>query len=147
MAQRQTTAPIEGEATQHDLPSLFERLAEDVTKLIDQKLTLLKIEVKEEADAYLRGIIAIGAGAIVAGVGFAMANIALALAVSTLFSGTSLSQPARYALSFVITGAGYLVIGTAVILITKKRLATQGIIPRRTVQELGRDKEWLEKEL
>ena len=147
MAQRQTTAPIEAEATQRDLPSLFERLAEDVTKLFDQKLTLLKIEVKEEADAYLRGIIAIGAGAIVAGVGFAMVNIALAFAVFTLFSGTSLSQPARYALSFVITGAGYLVIGTAVILITKKRLATQGIIPRRTVQELGRDKEWLEKEL
>jgi len=147
MAQRQTTTTIEAEATQHDLPSLFERLAEDVTKLFDQKLTLLKIEVKEEADAYLRGIIAIGAGAIVAGVGFAMANIALAFAVSTLFSGTSLSQPARYALSFVITGAAYLVIGTAVILITKKRLATQGIIPRRTVQELGRDKEWLEKEL
>jgi uncharacterized membrane protein YqjE len=147
MAQRQTTAPVEAEPTQHDLPSLFERLAEDVTKLFDQKLTLLKIEVKEEADAYLRGIIAIGAGAIVAGVGFAMANIALAFALSTLFSGTSLSQPARYALSFVITGAAYLVIGTAVILIAKKRLATQGIIPRRTVQELGRDKEWLEKEL
>jgi len=30
-----------------DLPSLFERLAQDLAKLFDQKVTLLKIEVKE----------------------------------------------------------------------------------------------------
>ena len=141
------TNTLERRDQQNDLPSLVERLAGDVANLFDQKVTLLKIELKEEVDAYVRGSLFIAAGGIVAAVGFALANIALAFAVSTLFSGTSLSQPARYALSFVITGAGYLVIGTAVILITKKRLATQGIIPRRTVQELERDKEWLEKEL
>lgn len=147
MAQRQTNTALEAQDKPADLPSLFERLADDVAKLFDQKLTLLKIELKEETDAYVRGIIAIVAGAIVAAVGFALANIALAFAVSTLFANTSLSQPGKYALAFVITGVAYLVIGAAAILITKNRLAKQGIIPRRTVRELERDKQWLEKEI
>ena len=147
MAQRQTNTALEAQDKPADLPSLFERLADDVAKLFDQKLTLLKIELKEETDAYIRGIIAIVARAIVAAVGFALANIALAFAVSTLFANTSLSQPGKYALAFVITGVAYLVIGAAVILITKNRLAKQGIIPRRTVRELERDKQWLEKEI
>jgi len=130
-----------------DLPSLLERLAEDVAKLFDQKLTLLKVEVKEEVDAYVRGSIVILAGAIVAAVGFALVNIALAFAISTLFADANLSQGGKYALGFVITGVLYLVIGTTAILFTKSRLAKQGIVPERTVQELERDKEWLQKEI
>jgi uncharacterized membrane protein YqjE len=84
---------------------------------------------------------------VVATVGFALANIALAFAVSTLFAEMDVTQPARYALGFLVTGVGYLVIGSIVVLLTKNRLARQGIIPRRTVKELERDKEWLKKEL
>jgi uncharacterized membrane protein YqjE len=130
-----------------DLPSLLERLAGDVATLIDQKITLLKVEVKEDVDAYVRGSIFIAAGGIVAAVGFALANIALAFAISTFFAGLDISQPARYALGFLITGGLYLLLGTVVIMWTKGRLAKQGIVPRRTVQELERDKEWLQKEL
>jgi len=130
-----------------DLPSLIERLAGDVSALFDQKLTLLRIEIKEEVDAYVRGSILIITGGVIAVIGFALANIALAFLVSTLFANTGISQPARYALGFVVTGIAYLVIGASVIAVTKNRLAKQGIVPRRTVQELERDKEWLQKEL
>ena len=133
--------------TRDDLPSLVERLFSDVAQLFDQKLALLRVELKEEVGAYLRGSIVIVAAGVVVAVGFALANVALAFAVSTLFSTLDLTQPARYALGFVITGLAYLLIGTLVILITKKRLAQQGIVPRRTVRELQRDKEWLQKEL
>jgi uncharacterized membrane protein YqjE len=129
-----------------DLPTLIERLAADLSTLFDQKLTLLRVEIKEEVDAYVRGSIFILAGGIVAAIGFALANIALAFVVSTLFADANISQPAKYALGFVITGVAYLVIGGAVIIITKNRLAKQGIVPRRTVKELERDKEWLQKE-
>ena len=130
-----------------DLPSLVERLFGDVAQLFDQKLALLKVELKEEVNAYIRGGIVIMAAAVVVAVGFALANVALAFAVSTLFSTLDLTQPARYALGFVITGLAYLLIGTLVILITKNRLAQQGLVPRRTVRELQRDKDWLQKEL
>ncbi len=141
------TDKLERRQAQTDLPTLLERLAEDAAKLFDQKITLLKVELMEEAGVYVRGSIFILAGGIVAAIGFALANIALAFAVSTLFANASLSQPAKYALGFVITGLAYLVIGAVVIVVTKNRLARQGIIPRRTVNELERDKEWLQKEI
>lgn len=130
-----------------DLPSLVEKLGGDLANLFDQKLALLKIEVKEEVDEYVRGSILILAGGIVAGIGFALANIALAFAVSTLFVNTNLSQPAKYALGFVLTGVAYLVIGSAVVLLAKNRLAKQGLVPKRTVRELEKDKQWLQREL
>lgn len=129
-----------------DLPTLIERLAQDSAVLLDQKLTLLKIEVKEDVSAFIRGSIAIVAGGIVAAVGFALVNVALGFAISTLFADVDLSQPAKYALGFVIAGLIYLVIGGAVIIATKNRLGRIGIIPERTVKELERDKEWLQNE-
>lgn len=146
MAQSNRITSIERSEPQ-DLPSLIERLAGDLGTLIDQKLTLLKIEVKEETNAYLRGTIFIVAGAIVAAIGFSLTNIALAFAISTLFASANLSQPAKYALGFLVTGALYLVLGAVVILITKNRLAEVGIVPRRTLNELERDKQWIQKEL
>lgn len=143
MAERQTTAALESQ----DLPSLLERLASDVTTLFDQKLTLLKIEVKEDVNAYVRASVAIIAGGIVAAVGFALVNVALAFAISTLFADFDLSQPAKYALGFVIAGGLYLAIGSIVIVSMKNRLARVGIVPRRTINELERDKEWIQKEL
>jgi hypothetical protein len=86
-------------------------------------------------------------GGIVAAVGFALLNVAIAFGVSTLFSETTLSQPARYALGFVLTGLFYLVIGAIVVLATKSRLAKTGIVPNRTVEELRKDKQWLKNEL
>jgi uncharacterized membrane protein YqjE len=135
------------EPESNDLPSLVERLAENVATLFDQKLALLKVEVKEDVNAYVRGGIMILGGGVVATVGFALANIALAFAVSTLFAEMDLTQPARYALGFLVTGVIYLIIGSVVILLIKNRLARQGVVPRRTVQELERDKEWLKNEL
>ena len=144
MAERQRTVTLEQST---DLPSLVERLGQDAVTLLDQKLTLLKIELKEDVNAYLRGSIAILAGAVMAAVGFALVNVALAFAFSTLFANLDISQPARYALSFAITGALYLVIGAIVVVVTKNGLARVGIVPQRTMRELERDKEWIQKEL
>lgn len=148
-ASEKSTALAErtNESEGRDLPSLLERLAADITSLFDQKLTLLRVEVKEEVDAYVRGSLMILGGVVVAAVGFALANIALAFAVSTLFAQADITQPARYALGFVITGIAYLIIGSIVVLVTKSRLASKGIVPPRTVRELERDKDWLKNEL
>lgn len=129
------------------LPSLVGRLGEDVMQLFDTKLSLLKVELKEEANAYTRGAVTIMVGGIVAAVGFALLNVAIAFGVSTLFAQTSLSQPARYALGFVLTGVFYLLIGGIVVMATKSRLAKQGLVPNRTVEELRKDKQWLKNEL
>ena len=129
------------------LPALFAKAADDVTELLDVKLALLKAELREEAETFIRGGTMIAIGGIVAAVGFALLNVAIAFLVSTLFQSTSLSQPARYALGFIITAVVYLAIGTALIIVNKNKMAAQGLVPKRSVAELKRDKERLEEEI
>jgi len=129
------------------LPSLFSRLGDDVMQLFDTKMSLLKVEIKEEANEYARDGIMIGAGGIIAAVGFALLNVALAFGISTLFANTDLSQAAKYAIGFLSAGALYLIIGSIIMITMKNRLAKQSLVPDRTVAELRKDKQWLKNEL
>ena len=137
------TLPAENES----LPNLIARLGDNVMELVNSQLALLKVEIKEEANAYARGAAMIAFGAAVAVVGFALLNVAIAFAVSTLFAKANFSQPASYALGFLATGGFYLIVGAIVMLVVKNRLANQNLVPKRTVQELRKDKEWLKNEL
>ena len=129
------------------LPNLFSRLGDDVMQLFNSQLALFKVEIKEEANTYARGITMIAIGAVIATIGFALLNVAIAFAVSTLFAQANFSQPASYALGFVVTGGFYLLVGAIVVMLMKNRLARQDLVPQRTVQELRKDKQWLKNEL
>src|SRR3954451_20967250 len=61
------------------LPALFGRLSDGVMTLLDTKLSLLKVEIKEDVDGYVGGAVKILIGGIVAAVGFALVNVAVAL--------------------------------------------------------------------
>lgn len=127
------------------LPTLFGRLGDDVMTLLDTKLSLLKVEVKEDANAYVKSGVLIAIGGIIAAIGFALVNVAVAFFVSTLFP---YSNPAlNYALGFIITGAAYLLIGGIIILVMKNRLSKVDPVPHRSVDELRKDKQWLKKEI
>jgi len=130
-----------------NLPTLFSRLGEDVMDLFNSQLALFKVEIKEEASAYARNITMIAIGAVIATIGFALLNVAIAFGVSTLFAQANFSQPASYALGFVVTGAFYVLVGAIVVLMMKNRLSNQELVPRRTVAELRKDKQWLKNEL
>jgi uncharacterized membrane protein YqjE len=143
----QSTAMPEIERAVDALPSLFTRLGDQLTQLFDAKLSLLRIELKEEVATYLRGTMMIVGGAVIALIGFALLNVAMAFFVSMIFDGAQIPQAVRYALGFVITAVLYLVVGAALILKAKNRMAKQGVLPPKTVTELERDKEWLKKEI
>jgi uncharacterized membrane protein YqjE len=142
-----TTATAVSTKNEESLPSLFGRLGDDVMQLFDTKMSLLKVELKEEANAYARSGIMIGVGGIIAAVGFALLNVALAFCISTMFAQTDLSQPAKYAIGFVSAGVLYLIIGAIIISAMKSRLEKQHLVPDRTVEELRKDKQWLKNEL
>jgi uncharacterized membrane protein YqjE len=130
-----------------NLPSLFSRLADDVMALFDAKINLLKVELKEEARIFANASTIMAAGAIIAAIGFALVNVAVAFGVSVLFAEANLSQPAKYALGFLITGFFYVVIGAVVLATVKKRLAKVEVVPEAFVEELRKDKQWLKNEL
>ncbi len=140
-------APAERTENNENLPTLFSRLGDDVMDLFSSQLALFKVEIKEEAQAYARNITMIGIGAVIAIVGFALLNVAIAFAVSTLFAQANFSQPASFALGFVVTGGFYVLVGAIVVLAMKGRLAKQDLVPQRTVAELRKDKQWLKNEL
>lgn len=143
--ERTTTTPatLQSQGTVEDLPELFGRLGDNVTKFFDAKLNLLKAEVKEDARVYLRNVAMIGVGAVVAVVGLALVNVAIALFVSKLFS---FSQPVNYALGFLVTGAIYLALGGGLAVIAKNRMTARNPVPNKSVEELRKDKEWLKNE-
>ena len=151
MAATRTSLTRTDEIATHDdgesLPSLFSRLGEDVMQLFNSQLALFKVEIKEEAGAYARGVTMIAIGAVIATVGFSLLNVAIAFAVSTLFAKASFSQPASYALGFVVTGGFYVLVGAIVVMLMKNRLARQELVPKRSVAELRKDKQWLKNEL
>lgn len=129
------------------LPTLFSKLGDDVMQLFNSQLALFKVEVKEEANTVVRNAVVIAVGAIIGAIGFALLNVAAAFAVSTLFAQANLSQAASYALGFVVTGVFYLIVGGIILAVIKSRMAKQQLVPKRTVDELRKDKEWLKNEL
>jgi uncharacterized membrane protein YqjE len=129
------------------LPEMVGRLGEDLTTLLDTKLSLLKIEIKEDLSAYTSYVVMMAVGGVIATVGFALFNVAIAFFISTIFQSADLSEPVRYGLGFVITALIYLVIGTIIIMKNKDRLARRDPAPARTIRELEKDKRWIEKEL
>jgi uncharacterized membrane protein YqjE len=143
----QNTAISEVERAVETLPSLFTRLGDQLTQLFDAKLSLLRIELKEEIATYLRGAVMIIVGALVALIGFALLNVAIAFLISMLFDAAHISQVARYALGFAATALLYLGVGAIVIVKAKNRINRQAIVPPRTATELERDKEWIKNQL
>jgi uncharacterized membrane protein YqjE len=143
-----STAAVPATATPQtdleSLPALFGRLGDDVMKLLDTKLSLLKVEVKEETSAYVRGGVMISVGGVIAAIGFALVNIAVAFFVATLLPN---DPPVNYALGFLITGALYVVLGAIIIVVMKNRLGRIDPVPERSVEELRKDKQWLKKEI
>jgi len=129
------------------LPALVGRLGDDVMQLFDTKISLLKVEIKEEMSAVAKSGALIAAGGVIAAIGFALLNVAIAFGISTLFAGTNLSQPAQYAIGFLTTGLLYLIVGAIIVTAMKNRLAKQHLVPDRTVEELRKDKQWLKNEI
>jgi len=141
---KENTANRALERPDQSLTTLFGRLTADLTELFDAKLQLLKTELKEEMTSYAGGVSLIVGGAVIGLIGFAVLNVGIAFFVSMLFDSADLSHAVRYGLGFIITALLYLVIGAIIILVAKRRLAKQRIIPERSALELKRDKQWLQ---
>ena len=142
-----TSTAMSPRTENENLPSLVSRLGDDVMQLFDTKISLLKVELKEEANAYARGGAMIAVGGVIAAIGFALLNVAVAFGISVLLAGVDISQAARYAIGFLAAGVLYLIVGGIIVTTMKNRLAKQSLVPDRTVEELRKDKQWLKNEI
>lgn len=136
---------VKHHADLENLPALFGRLGDDVVKLLDTKISLLRVELREEIAAYVRGLVLLAFGAGVALIGVVLLSTALAFFISSLFTG--IEPPNHYALGFLLTGALLAIIGGGITWAMKKRLAAQSVVPSQSLEELRKDKQWLKKEI
>ena len=134
-----------------NLPALLGRLGDDVMRLVDTKLRLVKVELKEDASFYARNGALMTVGAMVALIGFALVNVAIAFFISTLFANdggvAERFTPTSYGLGFLITGILYVVIGGVIVLVMKNKLAAYNPAPTTTLDEIRKDKQWLKNEM
>jgi uncharacterized membrane protein YqjE len=135
--------PVEGVEIEN-LPTLISRLGDEVMQLVDTKINLFKVEIREDIRAYERYVALMATGAVIASLGFGLLNVAVAFFVSRLFS---FSQPVNYALGFVLTGVLYLIVGGILIMWVKNKMAKRDLVPNRSVEELRKDKKWLKNEI
>ena len=146
-------APAQPAADIENLPALLGRLGDHVMQLVDTKLSLIKVELKEDASFYARSgaFAAVGAG--VALVGLALVNVAIAFFISNLFGSDApgvVAQkygPTAYGLGFLITGLVYLVIGGVVVYLMMNRISGYNPAPTTSLEEIRKDKQWLKKEM
>jgi ElaB/YqjD/DUF883 family membrane-anchored ribosome-binding protein len=80
-----------------NLPALLGKLGDDVMRLVDTKLSLVKVELKEDASFYARNGAFTAVGAMVALIGFALVNVAVAFFISNFFANDAARPPSVHA--------------------------------------------------
>jgi hypothetical protein len=126
------------------LPALVGRLGEDLSRLVDSKLRLLKIEIQDDLHSYLRGAVHVVAAGAIAAVGFGSMSVGVALFTATLLAqSASLSWPTAQAVGFVAMGLLFMAGGMIVAKLAIARLKYTDATPERSIGELERDRKWL----
>jgi uncharacterized membrane protein YqjE len=116
--------------------ALIEELLGKTTRLLDQKLMLLRLEVEDSVGQLLRHLGILLVGGILAGLGLVLASIAVALWVGNRL-GSTLG-------GFAVTGAGFLIVGTVLAAVRLQRgVGPKRLVPERTVKELEKDTRWI----
>jgi uncharacterized membrane protein YqjE len=146
-------ATVQPQAEIEQLPTLFGRLGDDVMRLVDTKLSLIKVELKEDASFYARNGAFTAVGAMVALIGFALVNVAAAFFIANFFGsdapGVAAQRfgPTSYGLGFLITGVAYIVVGLVIVFVMKSKLANHNPAPATSIEEIRKDKQWLKNEI
>jgi uncharacterized membrane protein YqjE len=116
------------------LGELLRRLISEIRTLIDQRLTLLRIELKEQLAAIARDLVLIAVGVGLLAIASLLLMTALALWVGHMIGSL--------AGGFGLLGAAAVVLGAVLTAIAIVELRRRRLAPK-TREELRRDVEWM----
>jgi len=114
------------------LTEVVGKLGDDLTALLTTQIEIAKLEIKQEASSAARGPAMLSAGGLAAVVAVFMLSAAAAWAIAA---------PLNEWLGFLIVGLVWVLVGTVLVLIGRRRLREVSITPKRTVDELRADRD------
>jgi uncharacterized membrane protein YqjE len=123
---------------QHDLPTLLQRLAGDVVKLLGRRLDLARVELREDLGRVLVVAAGLLLGVVAAGIGLVM----VAIAATDLLRPLVRSREAR----MLLVGLPLVVAGGARALVGVRRLAREQLRIKDLADELRADAESFDDE-
>ena len=123
---------------ERSLGFLFRELSREVIDLVRQEVDFAKADLSKKADRTGKDVafLAVGGAVSFAGLLALMGSLILALA-RVMPLGWS-----AFLVGLVVGGIGFLLL-----LSGRKRLKEEGIMPRRTIEALKEDGEWLKKRM
>ena len=124
--------------TDRSLAALLSDLANETGTLVRQEIALFKAETSEKL-----GRLGVGAGAIAAG-GLVAFSGWLALIAAEILGLAHVVAPWLAAL---IVGFVVIAIGAGLLFFGKSRLAAHSLVPRRTLNSLREDEEWIREQI
>lgn len=133
--------------TNRSIPDLIKELRDETTLLMRQEVALAKTEMSEKAKAYGRDASYIGAGAFIAYAGFLFILGAITYALLAWFDAMDMSPFIAAWLAPGIVGVVVAGIGAAMIVSGKNKMKKESPAPRRTVESLQENKEWLKNKV
>jgi len=137
---------METKTSDHSLISLVRELRDETTTLVRQEIALAKAETAEKAARMGRNAAYIGAGIAVAYAGF----VILLLALRDLLA-SALVRPvgadAAVWLSSLIVAVIIGAVGGALVAKGKKALSQESLTPRKTIESVKEDKQFVKQKL
>jgi hypothetical protein len=117
---------------------LLSDLANETVLLVRQEIALLKAELREKFGRMGQGATAVGAGAALALSGWLVLLACAVLALATVVEPW---------LAALIVAVVVLAISGILLLIGKKRLDADNLVPRRTMRTLREDEKWIRERM
>lgn len=118
--------------------ALLSRLTHDATLLLQQEVALAKAEFVERFGTMGKGVVGMVCGLMLLFAGL-LVMLAAAVAALTLVVAVWLAA--------LIVGAVVMLSGTVLLLLARRALAIQGIVPRRTLATLRADANWAREQM
>jgi hypothetical protein len=109
---------------------LIKSLADDVTRLFSQEVALAKAEVNTALNHIKAGVLSLAIGLGVLFAGFIVLLFAAAAALSLVVAPW---------LAYLIVGGAVAIIGLILLLVAKKNLNPESMVPNRTIDSLKKD--------
>jgi len=142
--EQQQTYAEERELEQHrSLGSLIKDIRDESIELFQQEIELIRTEMMEKFEVAKRRTISIGIGAAVAFAGAIVLLLGIAQAASVVLVFAGLAPSVATWLGPVLTGLFVLLIGGAMAMSNKNKLEEETVVPKKTVQSMKENKQWL----